>query len=361
MRAGILTFCNAYNLGAALQAHSLQKAMEEIGAEAELIDYRCPAIEKMHRPKPVFCPGIRLKRRLFHLANNAVFFPRRIRYKQFQKKMKRSRIYTRGTIHETNGLYDLFITGSDQVFNFKLTDNDSTYFLDFVEKGGKTSYAASVGTYLPEMKERYQEYLKDFKYLSVRENSTAELFQRELGIGAEVMPDPVFLHSEQEWRKLLGIKEKRKDKYVLVYSLIENKELYEIAKRVAKDQGWKIFVITKVLFPGGKADRFFRNVGPKEFVELISGAEYVVTNSFHGTAFSLIFQKQFVTLLPDAAPDRIIDCLSYVGMSERAVHSAAELPAGSIAYGPCRKQIEALRINGLAYLEKIVYFCRKSI
>ena len=353
MKIGILTFCNANNLGAALQAFSLQKALEEIGQDAELIDYRCRAIENMHKMRPVFREKIGLKSRVYNFMYNAVFFPRRVRYKKFQKGAKRSRKYTRENIREANGLYDMFITGSDQVFNLKLTGDDSTYYLDFADKGIKASYAASLGTYLPDQREKYQQYLKSFDYLSVRENSTAEIFEKELGIEAEVMPDPVFLHTAEEWMKLVGISKAAKQKYVLVYSLIENEELYAIANKAAKEKNLKVFAITKALRPMGRADQYLRNTGPKEFIELIANADYIVTNSFHGTAFSIIFEKQFTTLMPPAAPERIRDLLQATDLSER-IYNGDFIPPAEINYSPKRGSIQSMKLLGKKYLRHVL-------
>ena len=354
MKTGILTFCNAYNLGGALQSFSLQKALEELGVDAELIDYRCPAIEKMHKRRPVFQTGIGIKARGLNLMHNIVFRRRRRYYKNFQKMMRKSKQYTRETVSETNSVYDLFITGSDQVFNYKLTEGDSTYFLDFVEGKPKASYAASMGVYFPERADEYKRYLSSFRYLSVREKSTATILQTELGISAELMPDPVFLHTAEEWKKLLGVRDgEHKDRYVLVYALIEKKELYRIARKVAAEKKLKVYAITKVLKPAGQADKLYRNVGPKEFIGLLADAEYVVTNSFHGTAFSLIFEKQFTTLIPPNAPDRVKDLLSDMGLSDRAVTAEIESEPDSIRYDEVRKKMVDYADKGRDYLRVI--------
>ena len=356
MKIGILTFCNAYNLGGALQAYSLWKTMEETGADAELIDYRCPAIESMHQLRPVLKSGVKAKARVYNLLHNIVFSKRRGYYKEFQKEMRRSRPYTPETIAETNGVYDVFVTGSDQVFNFSLTGNDSAYFLDFVKKGTKASYAASLGTYLPEKKEEYRRLLEPFDSLSVREKSSQTLLSEELGIDAQVMPDPVFLHTGDEWKKLTGVKDEEvREKYVLVYSLVEDKKLYREARFAAEKYGLKIYVITKVLRPLGKADKYLRNVGPKQFIGLIANADYVVTNSFHGTAFSLIFKKRFSVVLPPRAQSRIVDLLEDLGAGNRIVNEEEKEPLCDDGADSARieAKLAAMRAQGIAYLKRL--------
>ena len=354
MRIGILTFCNAYNLGAALQAFSLQKTLEKMGNDAELIDYRCQAIEDMHKLRPVFKTGIGFKLRVYNLIYNIIFYPRRIRYKKFQKIAKRSKLYSSETIKLSNGKYDIFITGSDQVFNLKLTGNDSTYFLDFVERGKKASYAASLGVYLEDKTEQYKKELQTFDYLSVREKSAAVILEQKLGVKAEIMPDPVFLHTGDEWKKLLCIKEKKKEKYVLIYSLIENKVLYEIADSITNEKGIKTYVITKAMRPLGKSDKYMRNTGPEEFLGLIANAEYVVTNSFHGTAFSLIFKKQFTTVMPDVAPERIRDLLTFVGAEDRIFTNETETNKEIIDYSDIENKIISMKTKAIKFLGELL-------
>ena len=306
MRIGILTFCNANNYGAVLQAFSLEKKIQALFGQAQLIDYRCPAIEAMHKKRPVFGTG-NIKKSVYNFLYNFAFFPRKKGFERFRSYMNRSRIYSRDTIHEANNEYDVFISGSDQVFNLSLTKGDRTYFLDFVEaEKKKVAYAASLGAFLSEEKESYQKLLNRFDAISLREKASAQIIKNELGIDAQVIPDPVFLHSKEEWKELLHLKEQTNDKpYILIYSLYESKELYRLAQAVKDQLGYKTVLITKALRPLAKADKIIRDADPIRFAELVMNAEYVVTNSFHGTAFSLIFEKQMSVLKPAAAPERI--------------------------------------------------------
>ena len=269
----------------------------------------------------------------------------------FQRSEKRSRTYTPKTISRADGKYDVYITGSDQVFSLKLTGADTAFFLDFVSSAKKISYAASLGTYQPERKQDYKRLLNAFDKLSVREKSAAALIRRELSLNTETMPDPVFLHSAAEWRRLLKLNGKVKEQYVLIYALIEESELYNFADRIAKARGLKVYAITKALKPKGKAHRFFRNVGPKEFVQLLIHSAFVLTNSFHGTAFSLIFEKQFIVFLPPTAPERIKDILSFVGIESRVIGSASALFPEEIDYKLIRDKIHAMMQQGRRYLQ----------
>lgn len=353
MRVGILTFSRALNLGAVLQAYSLQKKLEYMKIDAEIIDYQCPAIDEMHKIRPVFKWRIPFKLRIYNLIYNIVFSPRRIKYKKFQKSMKKSDAYTRESIFETNAIYDVFITGSDQVFNLKLTNYDETYFLDFVRTGKKVAYAASVGVYVVAQREIYRKHIKTFDCLSLREKTFADLFFKDLNVLPEVIPDPVFLHTGEEWKSLLRVKEKKnKKKYLLIYSLIENEELYQYANIIARRKGIEIVAITKELRPKGKADLYVRNAGPREFINFIVNSEYVVTNSFHGVAFSLIFEKQFEVVAPTVAKERIEDLLDGLNLANR-IYSGKLIDDVEINYSIFKNEINQLKKDGMAYLNKI--------
>lgn len=345
MKVGIMTFFSANNYGAILQAFSLQKKVEELCGSCECIDYKCPAIEAVHSPRSL-SPKNGIKGNLKNLARNAFYAPRVWIFSAFRDRVAHSRPYTRETIAEANGDYDVFITGSDQVFNLKLTGGDESYFLDFVNgEGRRVAYAASMGPFLEDKKESYERLLKGFDLLSVRESSTAEELHDKLGIACEVVPDPVFLHDAEEWKTLLEIREETAaGKYVLIYTLFESPELYRLAASYAKENGCRVWAVTKALRHGGKADRFLRKVDPAQFVALIANAAYVVTDSFHGTAFSLLFGKQHHIVMPPNARNRIDDLLSALELSPEA---------SEIDYEALAPRLKAYRQKGTDFLMRL--------
>ena len=354
MKIGILTFSNALNFGAALQAFALQKGIEHCGIAAELIEYHNPQIDNMHKMLPVFSKSLSLKARIYNLLYNIVFFPRRVRYAFFFRDEKRSAKLYPCTIKEIDGQYDTIIVGSDQVFNLKLTGNDRNYFLSFSNKAIKTSYAASMGIFDREKRDEYLKDLSDFKYVSVREDTAARVLLSEIGIKAEVVPDPVFLLDALEWRQQLKLHSQKNEKYLLIYALIENIDLYRLASEIAKVNDLKIISITKALKPKGRADRYVKNAGPKEFLRYIDNADYIVTNSFHGTAFSIIFNKQFTTILPQNAPERITDLLHQLGIEERAVDNIDKYEKTNIDYSRVNPKLELISKHGNDFLQEII-------
>lgn len=353
MKIGILTFCRANNYGAALQAFALTKSVEQLGHEAELIDYICPAIEKMHAPRPLGS-GVSPKVKIYNFLYNCTFAPRRRKFQEFQKPLLSKRSYSASTIAEAVGQYDMIVTGSDQVFNLSLTKGDTAFFLDFFQDGEKkTAYAASFGKYLPEWDRFYRETLSGFHACSLREGSAAELVRQRLGLDLPVSPDPVFLLDRDEWRRLLGLtEEKRAVDYILVYALIEDAALYKRARELSRETGWKTVVVTKALRPAGQADEVIRTAGPREFVSLLSGASYVITNSFHGTAFSLMFQRQFEVFPPPAAPERILDLLNAVGLSQRVRTAGETTVLEKIDFTSPSIILQQMKAEGIAWLKR---------
>lgn len=345
MKAGILTFFSANNYGAMLQALSLQKKVEELCGNCECIDYRCPAIEAVHKLRP-FNPKLGLKKNIKNLVRNLFYVSRVRTFASFRERIPHSRPYDSETIPEANLEYDVFFSGSDQVFNLTLTGGDETYFLGFSEDAKrKVGYAASMGPFLEEKTETYLNLLRRFDFLSIRERSTATELRDRLGIECTVVPDPVFLHDAEEWKRMLQLESHNDgEKYVLIYSLFNSTELYRRADEYARKNGCKVYVITKSIHPSGKTDRVLRNVDPRMFVGWIANADYVVTDSFHGTAFSLIFNRQFRTVLPPKAQNRIVDLFGEIDLSP---------DGGLIDYGRVDKKLALYRERGIAFLNQV--------
>lgn len=184
--------------------------------------------------------------------------------------------------------YDAFIAGSDQIWNPFFEYNTEREFLTFAKREKRIAYAASMGIEsLPDLcKDRYREWLSEMTSISVRESSAANIIYELTGRLVPVVLDPVFLLNEYEWNKL-AIKANCPEKlgYIFYYFLGKNNEIAnEWIEKIANVKNLRVLNILE----------HFNEYGPLEFIALIKGAEMVVTNSFHCTAFSIIFHKQFV-------------------------------------------------------------------
>lgn len=349
-----LTFHRAINYGAVLQCYALQKSIEKSGCDTEVLDYRSAFLEKLHNPH-----NISKYKSILHFGysvlKNRVKKDNRKAFRDFsEKNLKLSKKYSRESIKSAADEYKAFIVGSDQVWNHKCTDFDRTYFLDFLsDKSQKYSYAASIGIKLDDEKIRgeYKSLLSDFSVLSVRE----EQAQKELnilGLSSEVALDPTLLLTGDEWRTLEEKPKMKIGKYVLVYVITATPSVFEAAEKIAEKYGLQIVYINEFLF-NRRGVKNISKITPNEWLWLFDNAEYIVTNSFHGTAFSINFNKQFyVEPLPvkTNVNSRIFDLLGLLNLQSRVVEGADDVDFANIDYE--NVDLENHREHSLALLEK---------
>lgn len=314
MKIGMLTYHNANNFGAALQAFALERYLIQNGIDCEYLDYSCEKIEQRYRGKSVHNIRDIFKFILDSYRNKS--------FERFRKKIKISKEkYNRENIWQSNPKYDAFIVGSDQVWNYKLNGNDRTYLLDFSTKP-RLSYASSLG--MDHIDLEYQkiffEHLKRFNSILVRETMAKNILQN-LGVkNCDVALDPCFLMEDSFWVKMT--KAIIHDDYILYYAFsAENLQMFE--KRFSN----RISHFRKCKLGGGiKMKDFFSpfvsvkyTTGPLEFISLIKHAKLVVTDSFHATVFSIIFKTPFVTFYRNrpGKDARIRELLEISNLEER--------------------------------------------
>lgn len=285
---GILTFHRASNYGAVLQAYALNTFLNNTGHETEIIDYYCREVEEAHVPIYVF-------KRSGVLGGIKSYYNKSKKYNEFQRfrdrRMHLDGRYDRSDIAAADEKYDHYIVGSDQVWSPEFAGKDKTFLLDFTEDRKKYSYAASFGN----MENRqadlpyYIEYLKKFRVVSVRESSAAAMLE-EQGIRCRVDVDPTFLLDHSEWS--LFAKKPQEDKYILIYTVQPPRTLLDYGRRLAGETGCKLIYLNNE-HKANKDITHVRFSSPEEFVGWFANAEYVLTNSFHGTAFSIINKRKF--------------------------------------------------------------------
>ncbi len=305
LKAGVITFHRAINYGAVLQMYGLQKKLENMNIESCVIDYRCKYMEDKYASKHRLNVKNHVKNVPLILKKRS-YTKKKVLFREFvEKYCKQSQMCCNSDeLKNVENQLDFIITGSDQVWNNTLTNSDNTFFLDFVkESKKKVSYAASFGLsqIRPEFKKEYKEMLKSFGSISVRENTAQELV-KTLGVESKVVVDPVFLLSKDEWAKLV-VKNKYKKPYILIYSFKGDKYLVGQAKILAKKFNCEIICISETM-KRKFGIKYIDNASPEEFVSLIHNANFVLTNSFHGTVFSIVFNKPFVVELFENAKGR---------------------------------------------------------
>lgn len=291
MKYGIITFQNTLNCGACLQAYALCKFLRNNGIECDILDYQCESI---------------VDRELrFHKSSNVIkTIANYFLTWQKQKKMNYhfldimrqenmlSHVYNPETICSANDEYDGFITGSDQVWNTKITNRDYNFFLDFADaKKTKIAFSTSIGEmWKEEEKQKIISLLRKYNSISVREDIDVNVIEKLTGISTRHVCDPTMLLQDNEWRKI-AIKP-RETGYILLYNPESGVE--KIAKEYSKKTGKKlIWIGTGKVKLGNKRGK---TVIPAEWIGYIANADAVFTDSYHGLLFSLYFEKPVWTV-----------------------------------------------------------------
>ena len=353
-KIGILTFHRAINYGAQLQAYALQKTVSDLGAECELVDYICPAITKPY--KPIY---IKKNDPIFSFAKSLIMFNRRIKkaksFESFQKKIiKSEKQYFPETIDEVKDKYDLFITGSDQVFSPWCADFDPAYFLTFADDNQKYSYAASFATKeIPkEFKAEFTNRLQGFQKISVREQEGVKFVNELCKKEAEVNLDPTILLNAEKWSEVAECD--CDEPYVFVYSVMPQISLVNFALKLAKEKKMKVIFVNDAPHLPNSNIEYKRATSVEKFVGYIKNASYVVSNSFHATAFSAIFHKSMFIEFQNKVNRnvRAESFLDSLGISRGVENGVAE--ETPIDWNDVDKKLSAQREKSLDYLRKII-------
>jgi len=283
MRASITTFFDHSNYGAVLQAYALQKKIESFSDEACHIDFSFQTEKPLESSPEREAPLVRMMR--IHTAE------RNARFKDFREAYLHIKPFSDELIENT----DVFITGSDQVFNTSVPGWTDRFLLSFAGKKRKTSYAASLGDKIRD-KDIFCANLKSFDCISVRENSSVKEVSDIIGKNPERVLDPVFLLDRQEWSSIADKSNILTDSPYLLFVMIQNDmSLYKIVFEFAAAKGLALKLIAMSFFPPSGFDSWC-GVGVEDYLKLIRDAQLVVTSSFHALAFSIIFGKDFKVL-----------------------------------------------------------------
>lgn len=359
MKVGILTFHDSVNYGAVLQAYALQKAVNKF-ADCEIIDYRCEATSAYKKLNDLKKPK-KMKDYIRKILSYKYLNKKVANFSEFLNNYCNISdcIYTKKNIIEACGQYNCFITGSDQVFNKALTDNDLTFYLDFVNKSNyKVAYAASCGSYtINEQELDTVALLKDFDAISCREEELTKKINRMVQHSNETVLDPTFLLTKTEWLNI----EKKIDmpkEYILLYLVSPRKEYFSYVKKLSAKTGLPIYCVNYSYRRYLNINNLM-NVSPNQFIYLIHNASYVVTNSFHGTALSLIMERNFYTLLDksrEKSNQRMINILKKVNLLERMIPLDEVEFLNEIDYNNIETKLDKIRKGSINFLNKIQEF-----
>lgn len=323
-RTAVITFHRALNYGAILQAFALENILVKIGVQAEIIDYRCPHIECVYRPFDVrHCKNLSSGTK--KCVKSFELIKKRHNFNEFTKRYLSltKKCGTTKDLQRTALEFETIITGSDQVLNPNAVGGDFSYFLDFADSDTKKiAYAASIGykSFPQKYESKCIEYLKSFKSISVREKSVCKTVSEVTDKTVENVLDPTLLLSDSQWISIAKEPHNLPDNYILVYMMEGCKYTIEKARALANEKGCKLVLINPTLRQRQTCKDFvmYKSASPEEFVGMFVKAEAVVTNSFHGVAFSLIFKKEFYAETSNIEKSaRIIDLLELFDLSDR--------------------------------------------
>ena len=361
MRIKTITCHDVYNVGASLQAFALQQYLSSLGHDVEIIDYKPDYLSRHYSLTAVNNPKYdkSVLREMYILLK----LRKRLRAIKSEKK-KAFDTFTKQYLRVTDKKYqsiqdlridcpkaDLYLAGSDQIWNPLFPNGkDPAFFLDFIpEDKIKASYAASfaVEEISEEDKVRDQKLLSTFDHISVRESSGLNILE-SMGLTGTHVCDPVFLLEVDEWKKLL-INFEHTKKYIFVYDFDSNQAMHQKIKRYAEEKDLEI--ISAFPIEGGKC---LTNLGPLEFLGVIAGAELVISNSFHATAFSIIFHVPFLVFnRQEQINTRMSDLVQYFGVDKGVIIDAAdEIPTMKYDWKAIDLRKESFICESKAYLER---------
>ncbi len=320
MRILTVTTQTANNYGAVLQAYALQQTLLNLGYENELLHHEREQADK--RP-------ISLKARIRNLFLSFFSCIRFKKIKSFnngfgsfrENHLISTKFYNSiSEIQKDPPEADCYLTGSDQVF--ALGDPlVPLRFLEFCPMGAiKVSYAASLGSYDPNQNDikQLKQKLETFKRISVREIQGASFIEENVGYPCQIHIDPVFLLTIEQWNEIIK-PPKLKDDYILCFPMLGNPSTSKILKKLKKETGLKVVSLQSKSVKTVKADKYIFDASPEEFLGFIKHASFVVTTSFHATAFSILFQIPFYSLVGDYKPERAHNICRLMGLDDRVI------------------------------------------
>ncbi|MDD2391371.1 MAG: polysaccharide pyruvyl transferase family protein [Bacilli bacterium] len=332
-KIGIITFHCADNLGAVLQVYALQKKINKLGLESEVIDFK--PLELLY---PYGLKNLKdVKKRGFIKTIKSIvvlIIRRKVKNKRdvFKKFREKYLVISKQTYYESEDLnanppqYDYYITGSDQVWNPDFFEKiGKSYFLDFASPSStKISYAASITKKMDDsFNDVFKKNIDRFDFISIRESEHVRFLKNLTEKPITVALDPTLLLDKEDYNVLLS-KSKIKEKYILVYDLEYNEELVKLANKISEEKGYKIVSYSDHKNYENRI-KTFRYEGPSEFISYLENAEFVLTTSFHGVAFSVIFKKPFYTIPHKTRGTRMIDLLNSIGLEDRIVYNFDDL------------------------------------
>ena len=372
----VTNYSTTTNFGALLQAYALNKTVNDMGYKAEDLyvvgDYSSKKKKLIRQISQFKFKEIKneVVGRIQKYRVRDTLNARKKAMDEFRFSIPHTEKFSKDSLDKLQDKYDVFICGSDQVFrpNKQSGELDDSFFLRMIDKGAtKASYAASMGiqSYEPDTEKKAAVYLSSFDRISMREESSAEYIGRITGRNDVIVSvDPVFLIKREDWisRSKPYIID---GKYILVYMIHGTEKLYKTIKEFSRSRGLKIITFPSMSYKKKKyetnfADKEILDADPLQFISLLNNAEYIFTDSFHGTALSLILHKEaFVSKANEIAFSRIDNILKLTDAYDLVIPSEGLTPQSyvnkpEINWERADAAIEEQRKKSFSYLKEVI-------
>ena len=320
MKIGIMTFVNAPNFGAVLQSYASQEFISKINCDAELINY-FPVFNHSSSKKNLIKTVSNKFHALCHPFKTIHRKKKAAKFKAFKRDfLNISKDTYYNEIESLNKDYDVIVAGSDQIWNTDLNGRCKSFYLAFNTSAKKAGYAVSVGREELTQSDRdmIHRYAHNFDCLSAREESLKNYIYKQENIKCELVCDPVFLLNMDQWNQVAIAPDEKG--YILVYAMEYNNSLLSAVKKLKNQTNKKIYYIN-----GGNSERLnlpakiLNGLGPREFIGWIKNAAIILTNSFHGAAFSIIFNNKLIVLEHSKRNERLKQLLNKCSNSEKII------------------------------------------
>lgn len=370
-KVGVITLHNSPNYGSCLQTYATQVVLARVGADAEIIDYyRKDAIPEnevaralngqLVKKMPIFkVPGIK---QIAKIPVSRMVARRRAPLDEFRHSklaLTDRSYYSADELDANPPVADIYCTGSDQVWNSIWNNGfDRAFYLSFAPEGKKKiAYAASIGKAALEdwEAEPMRKALSSYSCISVREQEAADLLD-SIGVhGAVPVIDPTLMLNRDDWEAIADgwISP---EPYILVYQLNRNSEFDSYVQKVAKKTGLKVMRIAYGVHEKRSGENAVICPSVGRFLSLFLGAEIVITDSFHGTAYSVNLGKKFVAISPGRFNGRIANLLAMTGLEDHWLQSFKnlELAEASFNYDSVKNALDSKRREAIVFLDNAV-------
>lgn len=351
-KIGIITFHRAINYGAVWQSYALTTYIQSLGHTVEVIDYFPKFLRKDRQ---------HFSKRPWNAVSKLIRIQRFDKFVMKYLKTSSHKYKTESELQETNKLYDVFITGSDTVWNAHIVKNElEVFLLSFADNDKlKTSYAASMGGQdaTKDFADLFEHHLRQFGAISLREslfiNSVKQVSGKE-----EVyeVADPTLLLNKEQYTKKFNLLNTDNSEYIVLLNLSGEKSLDELAFNLKAKTGLPLYHIS-----GNYKKNTLNPIGlsPDKWLKYIYNAKYVCTDSFHGVCFSVIFEKQFycvgaTTGFRKFNNIRVQNLLSKLDLNERYIENIAAHAPMDINYAHVRPKLDKFREESYNFIKLII-------